>query len=88
MLVWTPQWNAHVAHPVAIRCPVNVDATCLVQKAWVEDENGPSYYESGGTVCECTNGFDSKNVTTILSCMDTQCPSCNDNRTVFSMNEH
>jgi hypothetical protein len=69
-------------------CTVNVDATCLVQKSWFEVENGPSYYESGGTVCECTNGFDSKNDTTILSCMDTQCQSCNDNGTVCSVNEH
>jgi Leucine-rich repeat (LRR) protein len=77
-------------------CTVNAEASCLVEKAKFEGENSPSYYESGGTVCECTNGSDddsnnnnNNSTTTIsLSCRDTQCQSCNQNGTVCSVNEH
>jgi hypothetical protein len=68
-------------------CTKNVEAVCLVEKSWFDKEDGPFYDESGGTVCECTTGSDSNNAAATLSCMDTQCQSCNLNGTVCSMNE-
>jgi hypothetical protein len=55
-------------------CTVNGEAVCQVEKSWFENENSHAYYESGGTVCECS---DSNNGIATLSCMDTQCQSCN-----------
>jgi Leucine rich repeat len=68
-------------------CTFNGEAACLVEKSWFEDENGPKYYESAGSVCECAPGSDD-NVIATLSCMDTQCQSCNLNGTVCSINKH
>jgi Leucine-rich repeat (LRR) protein len=68
-------------------CTENVEATCLVEKSFYDNENGGNYYDSGGTVCECTTGSASKNGIVTLSCMDTQCQSCNLDGSVCSMNE-
>jgi hypothetical protein len=68
-------------------CTVRGEAVCQVEKSWYENENGRSYYESGGTVCECTAGSDKVTDIATLSCMDTQCQSCNLNGTVCSINE-
>jgi hypothetical protein len=69
-------------------CAVNGDAVCLVEKSKFVKENGPEYYESGGTVCECTTGSNStSNVSATLSCMDTESRSCNQDGTVCSINE-
>jgi hypothetical protein len=68
-------------------CTVNGEALCLVEKLWFENENGPNYYKSGGTVCDCATGSDSNYGTATLSCIDTQCQSCNQNGTVCSMND-
>jgi hypothetical protein len=68
-------------------CTVKGEAVCLVEKSWYENENGRSYYESAGTVCECSVGSDSENGIATLSCKDTQCQSCNQNGTVCSINE-
>jgi hypothetical protein len=68
-------------------CTVNVEAICLVEKSFYDNENGRYYYDSGGTVCECTTGSASNNGIGTLSCMDTQCQSCNLDGSVCSMNE-
>jgi hypothetical protein len=69
-------------------CTVNKEAICQVEKSWHEHPNGPEYHESAGTVCECVQTGSEDNVTTTLSCRDTQCQSCNRNETVCSINEH
>jgi hypothetical protein len=69
-------------------CTGNVEAVCLFEEAKFENENGPLYYKSGGTVCECTSGSDGNNGTASVSCMDTQCQSCNANGAVCSMNKY
>jgi hypothetical protein len=68
-------------------CTVNGEAVCLVEKSWFDNEYGRAYYESSGTVCECTTGSDSDTGIATLSCMDTQCQSCNLNGSVCSINE-
>jgi Leucine-rich repeat (LRR) protein len=68
-------------------CTVNGEAVCLAEKSWFANETGPDYYESGGTVCECTTGSDNNHGIATLSCMDTQCQSCNLNGTVCSVNK-
>jgi hypothetical protein len=70
-------------------CTLNIDSVCQVEQSWFEDENGPEYYESGGTVCECSIDPDSDNdaAAATLSCTDTQCQSCNINGTVCFVNE-
>jgi Leucine rich repeat len=68
-------------------CTANAEAVCQVEKSWHENEKGRAYSKSGGTVCECTTGSDSNNGTATLSCMDTQCQSCNQNGTVCSINK-
>jgi hypothetical protein len=68
-------------------CMVNREAVCLVEKSWFVNENGPKYYKSGGTVCNCTTGSNKNNVaTSTLSCMDTECQSCNQDGTMCSIN--
>jgi hypothetical protein len=69
-------------------CTFNGEAACLVDKSSFESKDGTKYYESAGTVCECRTDSDSNNGIVTLSCMDTQCQSCNLNGTVCSMNEH
>jgi hypothetical protein len=69
-------------------CTFHGEAACLVEKSLFDNENGTKYYESAGTVCECTTDSESKNGTVTLSCIDTQCQSCNLNGTVCSMSEH
>jgi Leucine rich repeat len=73
--------------PLTGNCTVITETVCLVEKSYFEDENGPNYYESGGTVCECTTGSDSNNGFATLSCTDTQCQSCNLDGTVCSVND-
>jgi hypothetical protein len=68
-------------------CTVNLEAVCQVEKSFYDNVNGPLSYESGGTVCECTTGSESKNGIATLTCMDTQCQSCNLDGTVCSMND-
>jgi hypothetical protein len=70
-------------------CTLNVESVCRVEQSWYEDEHGPEYYESGGTVCECSTDSDSDNnaaAAAALSCMNTQCQSCNQDGTVCSVN--
>jgi Leucine rich repeat len=69
-------------------CTFNREAACLVDKSWYDNENGTKYYESAGTVCECTTDSDRSNGIVTLSCKDAQCQSCDLNGTVCSMNEH
>jgi hypothetical protein len=68
-------------------CTINKEAICHVEKSWHEHPNGREYHESAGTVCKCTTTGFEHDATTTLSCSDTQCQSCNQDKTVCSINE-
>ena len=84
--------DGHAAIPGVISendptCRINHLGACEVEKATIEVEGGVEFIEGAGTVCDCVsanNPDDPEDV--VISCVDTECISCNRDRSVCAKN--